>query len=98
MINNVAFTGREAMLGKPVRNTTAVVAEQLNKAYTGIGKNFSKAEIANAKELAAEARFINNSSTMADRIASYKASHQPIEFAVQPAPNTGNVEHIDFFA
>lgn len=100
MISNVVFTGREAMLGqvKSARRLAAEVAQQIENAYTGVGKNFSKTEIKNAAELEKNAKFLNDSSTMPDRIASYEAAHQPIPTPVVSMPKTVNVEHIDFFA
>lgn len=117
MINNVAFTGREAMLGKitPVsaaeqlakaKKASLQLAKQIEDSYTGVGKHYSKAEIANAKALAEKAEFLVDAPTMADRIASYEASHQlcaaPVAKVIAPevktAPKTVNVEHIDFFA
>lgn len=97
MINNVAFTGREAMLGTPVKKAAKTIAEQFDNVYTGIGKNYTKAEIEQAKILVKNAKSLDNKSTMAERIASYEAAHQPIVIQ-EPVAKTANIEHIDFFA
>lgn len=100
MINNVAFTGREAMLGnvKSPRQIAAEVTKQIEKAYTGVGKRFSTAEIEHAENLAKNAKMVDNTSTMNDRIESYVVSHQPIPNDVSAESKTVNFQHIDFFA
>lgn len=102
MIKNVAFTGRETMLTNGIKSA-AKLAEEAAQSYSGIGKNYSKVEIANAKKLADEAKFFVDTPTMNTRIDSYVASHQPMQNVVEPAlapkaikPN--DIEHIDFFA
>ena len=97
MINNVAFTGRESMLTGRFKNSAAKVAEEaLNALYTGVGKQYSAAEIAAAEKLSAQTRVMRDVPDMAASIKSYVASHQPIMTDVSAAPAEA-VKHIDFF-
>lgn len=94
MINNVAFTGREAMLTGRFKASAKAAEEALNALYTGAGKQYSAAEIAAADRLSAQTRAMKPD--MTSGIESYVASHQPIMTDVPAAPVEA-AKHIDFF-
>ena len=100
MISNVSFAGRETMLTGGIKSATEL-AKEAASSYINVGRNFTKAEISEARKLATEAKIFKDPSDFETRVQSYIDSHQPVQ-APAPKPaetaQTVNYKHIDFFA